>query len=224
MNFFVYYLAFWALQFLWGQEFNLPLLVVGAALVLAVQRWLPSPYLYFKHANKVRLLRAQIDQNPDNVTARRDLARIWIEKGRPRRALELLDQAAKREPDSVELAFLRGRALCDAGDPERALPSLIQVAQKDERFQYGEGYLLAGRALLALGRDAEAEDALLRHVRINSSSVEGWTRLAKARRRQRDGKGATEARREALATFEQLPRFRRRRERWWAWRARLGLG
>ncbi len=224
MNFFIYYAAFWALQLLVQGRIDIPWLIGGAIVIFALRRRLPSPYLYFKHANKVRLLCGQIAQNPDNVTARRDLARIWIEKRRPRRALELLDQAARREPNSVELAYLRGRALCDAGQHEAALAPLVQVAQKDERFHYGDAYLLAGRALLELGRAAEAEDALERHVRINSSSVEGWTRLASARQKQSDSPGAADARREALATFAQLPRFRRRRERWWAWRARIWPG
>lgn len=217
MGYLPYYLV-WAVA---AYVLQHPLLLVAGVVVFLLRRKLPNVYLWAKHARHVKRLKAEIAHNADNVTARRDLAKIWLEKKRPRRALPLVLEARRREPDSVELAFLHGKALLEAGRPEEALGPLVEAAHRDERFQYGDAYLVAGRSLYALGRNAEAEDAFARYAGINSSSVEGRVRLACARRALRDVAGARQAMRDAVDTFRHLPRFRRRPELWWYLRARL---
>lgn len=86
---------------------------------------------------------------------------------------------------------------------------------------YGEAFLVAGKALRALGRVAEAEDAFARYLAINSSSIEGRVLLACVKRELDDAAGAKAAMRDALETFAQVPRFRRRAELGWYLRARL---
>lgn len=217
MGYVPYYLLFlvggWALRY--------PYLLLLAVAVWLLRRWIPDPLLYFKHAGHVRRLKVEIRENADNVTARRDLAKIWLAKNRPRRAIPLLEEARRRDHESEELPFLLGKALFLSGRAEEALPLLVEAAQKNERHLYGESYLVAGKALFKLRRFAEAEDALTRYLAINSSSVEGRVMLACARRELADAEGARQAMREALETFAQVPRFRRRAEWRWYLRARL---
>jgi tetratricopeptide (TPR) repeat protein len=217
MGYLAYYLflfgASWALRY--------PYLLLAAVAVWLFRRWLPDPYLFFKHAGHVRRLHAQIKQNADNVTARRDLAKVWIEKKRPRRAIPLLQEARRRDHESAELPFLLGKALLMAGRSEESLPLLVEAAGRNEKQSYGEAYLVAGKALAKLGRWAEAEDAFARYLSINTSSVEGRVLLACVRRELKDAAGAKQAMREALETFSQVPRFRRRAELKWYLRARL---
>jgi predicted Zn-dependent protease len=215
------YLAYYLLLFGISWALRYPYLLAAVVLVWLGRRWLPDPYLYFKHAGHVRRLRAEIRENADNVTARRDLAKIWLDKRRPRRAIPPLEEARRRDHESAELPFLLGKALLLAGRAEESLPLLVEAAQKNERQRYGEAFLVAGKALRALGRYAEAEDALVRYLAINSSSVEGRVLLACARRDLHDRDGARAATREALETFAQVPRFRRRAELKWYLRARL---
>ena len=213
MGYLPYYLALIAAQQLSGV--SLVWVCVAIAAVFLVRRWLPNPYLFLKHVRRVRRLKGEIAANPDNATARRDLAKVWLEKRRPRRAIPLLEEALRRDRDSLELRFLLGRALCAAGRPEAALAPLIEVAARDERFAYGEPFLVAGRALCKLRRDREAEDAFERYLQINSSSVEGRVRLARVRRELGDKPGARAALDEARRTYHDLPRFRRRPELAW---------
>jgi tetratricopeptide (TPR) repeat protein len=166
-------------------------------------------------------LQAEIADNADNVTARRDLALIWLARRRPERAIELLEAALQGDRDSPELLFLLGKALFMAGRAAESLPLLVAAARQNERLRYGECYLVAGKALRELGRFDEAEDALERYLAINSSSVEGRVLLACTRRARQDHDGAARATREALDTFAQVPRFRRRAEWRWYVRARL---
>jgi tetratricopeptide (TPR) repeat protein len=217
MGYWTYYLLLFGASYL----LRYPWLLAAAAVVWLARRWLPDPYLYFRHAGHVARLKRDIRQNADNVTARRDLAKIWLTKRRPRKAIPLLDEARRRDPDSAELALLAGTARLEAGRAEEALPLLVEAATKNERQQYGQAYLVAGRALAKLARWAEAEDAFGRYLAINSSSVEGRVRLACVRRELKDSTGARAAMREALDTFADVPRYRRRAELKWYLRARL---
>ena len=77
-----------------------------------------------------------------------------------------------------------------------------------------------------LGRLEEAEDALERYVHANSSSVQGFVRLALVRRRRGDEVGSRKALDEARSTWSVVPRYKRRAEiGWWlrAQIARVGL-
>ena len=170
---------------------------------------------------RIRGLRMQVDSNPANITARRDLARIYLARLRPRAALKLLDEARKREPANPELLYLTGVARHRLGDHESALGPLVEAVQADARLHFGEPYLVAGDALTELGRDEEAEDSYERYVDSNSSSIEGHLKLARTRRRRGDRDGAKGALQEALDTFGQLPSFRRRQQLGWWLRAQL---
>ena len=75
---------------------------------------------------------------PPNATARRDLAKIWLEKHRPRRALPLLEQAIARDSKSVELLYLSGVAHLLAGNHDQAVEALVAVTHREPNFQYGE--------------------------------------------------------------------------------------
>ena len=215
------YLAYYL--FLFGASYALryPYLLAAVVVVWLCKRWLPDPYLFFKHAGHVRRLRADIAHNADNVTARRDLAKIWLTKRRPRRAIKLLEEARRRDHESAELPFLLGKALYEAGRAEESLPLLVEAASKNEKQMYGEAFLVAGKALRTLGRFAEAEDALARYGAINHSSVEGRVLLACVKRELKDVAGAKAAMHEALDTFAAVPGFRRRAELKWYLRARL---
>jgi len=219
MGYWAYYLALFGMSYV----LRYPWLIAGAAVVWLGRRWLPDPYLFFRHLGHVRRLKGDIRANADNATARRDLAKIWLAKRRPKRAVPLLDEARVRDPGSAELALLAGTARLEAGQAEAALPLLVEAATLNERQQYGQAYLVAGRALAKLGRWAEAEDAFARYLQINSSTVEGRVRMAAVQRELKHAGDARAALRDALDTFAIVPRYRRRAEIGWYVRARLML-
>jgi tetratricopeptide (TPR) repeat protein len=189
----------------------LVVIVIG----LLARRWLPDPILFLKHQGRVRSLQADIDANPANATARRDLAKIWLVKHRPRRALPLLEEAMARDPDSIELLFLWGVAHLLAGHYEKAVAALVGVAHREPNFQYGDAYLRAADALMALGRWDDADDALERYVRINSSSMEGQVKRVRVCNARNDREGARKAVAELRHVWRTLPAYQRRRQLGW---------
>src|SRR5947207_3354400 len=129
-----------------------PWLAGLAVLALLFRRRLPDPYLFFKYSRRIASLRTQIDANPHNATARRELALIYLDKRRPGKAIRLIEEALVRDPESPDLRYLLGRARLHAGQPEAALPELAAAVEKDPRLAYGEPHLLAGHALMKLRR------------------------------------------------------------------------
>ena len=192
-----------------------PAFLIVIVVGLVARRWLPDPILFFKHQARVRSLQADIDANASNATARRDLAKIWLEKHRPRRALPLLEQAIARDSRSIELLYLSGVAHLLAGNPDKAVEALVAVTHREPNFQYGEAYLRAADALMALGRWDDADDALERYVKINSSSVEArWKRLRVCKARK-DAAGEQTAKADLRHVWRTLPGYQRRKQLSW---------
>jgi predicted Zn-dependent protease len=212
MGYWTYYLI-WILVAYGARH---PWLALGAVVFFALRRFIPDPLVWLQTSGRIRRLRQQIEANQANVTARRDLAVIYLQRLRPRTALKLLDEARQREPKDAELLYLTGLAKLRAGDAKGAIEPLVAAVDIDPRVRFGEPYLVAAEALVKLGILEEAADALHRYTHANTSSVEGRVRLALLERRRGDRNAAKEALREALSTWRQVPGYRRRKElRWW---------
>jgi tetratricopeptide (TPR) repeat protein len=188
---------------------------------LVARRWIPDPFLALKHRARIRSLTVEARTNPGNITARRDLATIWLEKRRPQRALPFVEEALARDPESPELLFLRGLAELYLQHNERALESFLAVVHESPNFRYGEAYLRAADALVAMSRLEDAEDALQRYLKINSSSIEALLKLARVRKARNDAAGAEKARADLRDVWHLLPTFQRRLQLGWYLRARL---
>ena len=78
-----------------------------------------------------------------------------------------------------------------------------------------------GHLYTSLDRLEEAEDSYERYVHTNTSSVEGFTKLARVRKQRGDREGARAALDEAISTFWQVPAYKRRLDVGWWLRAHL---
>lgn len=222
----MYYWLYYVAVLLAYYAVDHPAVLLVIVLFLVARRWLPDPVVLFRTFGRIRQLRAQVRANPANVTARRDLARVYLERLRPGAALQLIDQARERDAHSAELLYLRGTALHRKGRHEDALAPLVEAVERDPRVSFGDPYRVAGDALSRLGRHAEAVDAYDRFLEKNSSSIEGWTKLGLAHRRADEGAEAKQAFEEATTTWGQIPWYSRRKQIGWflrAWVHRLGL-
>lgn len=208
-----YYLAMIFLSY----ALQRPWLMAGILVFFVLRPFVPDPAVLLRTWGKIQSLTTQIEANPANVTARRELAIVWLERLRPRRALELLDEARQRFPRDAELLYLTGVARLRSGNAEGALEPLVQALDIDPKLRRGDPYLVAAEALLSLGRAEEAEDSLERYIQANSSSIQGYVLLAETREKLGNAEGSKQAIVEALDTWRKLPAFRKKGQwTWWA--------
>lgn len=177
-----------------------------------VRSWVPTPGALFGAMSRAGRLREQVRVNKANVTARRDLATIYIDVLRPRKALPLLEEGLTLAPDDAELLFLYGLALHRAGRHEDALSRLLLAIEKDARLRHGMPYFVAGQALLGLKRWDDAADAFERYLDFNSSDVAAHTHLARAYAGSKDVAGAQKWLLAGLETWHALPGSLKRRQ------------
>jgi tetratricopeptide (TPR) repeat protein len=189
-----------------------PYILLGIVAFVVLRPFLPDPVILWRTMGRISTLKRQIEANPANVTARRDLAVVYLDRLRPGRALELVDEARQRFPDDPELLFLKGVAHSKRGEHEAALDPLVKSVDIDPRLRFGEPYRVAGESLRALGRTAEAVDALERFVSSNGSSIEGHVKLSMALREAGDEERSRAALDEAFRTWRQLPSYQRRQQ------------
>jgi len=206
MGRFAYYLVWLGLAY----ATHYPWLAGGAALAYLFRDFLPDPVIWLRTQNTMRALRSDIAANPANAKARRDLARLYLERRKAKAALKLLDEALARHPDDAEMLYLKGLAHVRCGEAEAALAPLVQAVELRPGLLFGEPYRVAADALVATGRLEEAEDALDRFVSANSSSIEGHVKLARVRAMRGDAAGARDALKEALDTWRVVPGFKKR--------------
>ncbi|HYQ15823.1 MAG TPA: CDC27 family protein [Polyangiaceae bacterium] len=176
MGYLGYYAAWLALSYLIRQ----PWLLAGLVVLWLLRGWLPAPGALFGALSRAGRLREQVRVNRANITARRDLATIYIDVLRPGRAIPLLEEGLALAPDDAELQYLHGLALHRAGRHEQALPPLLSAIERDQRLRHGAPYFVAGEVLVALKRWEDAADAFERYQDFNGSDVAAHTWLARA--------------------------------------------
>jgi tetratricopeptide (TPR) repeat protein len=206
-SYFTYYLGWMLLAY----ALRRPWVLAGIVLFLLLRRYIPDPAALLRALARGRKLRAQVAINPANITARRDLANIYLDVLRPRAALALVEEALGRAPNDPELLYLSGVALERSGRHEPALAPLVRAVELDPRVGFGGPYLVAGDALSALGRYEEAVDAYERYVATNGGDVTGYVRLARVQARLGERGSAEEALAEGVTTWHSLPGARKRR-------------
>jgi tetratricopeptide (TPR) repeat protein len=222
MGYWTYYLLTFAIAY----AAQYPALAAVALVFWVARPYLPDPVVWLRTWGRIRALESEITLNPSNMIATRDLARLHLERRRPKKAITLLEKTRQRMAESTrhpqgslddaELLFALGDAKLRAGDIEGALDALVGAVAVAPEIGRGEPYMLATRALMKLERWEEAEDALDRYLGHNKSSLEAYVRLAMVRLKRKDEPGSKEALAEARSTWNVLPAFKRRHEwRWW---------
>jgi len=203
-----YYFAWLAFSYLIRE----PRLLVGLLVLWLLRRLLPPPGAIFGALGRAGRLREQVRVNRANITARRDLATIYLNLLRPRRALPLLEEGLTLAPEDAELIYLYGVALHRAGRHEEALARLLAAIERDGRLRHGHPYFVAGETLLALKRWDDAADAFERYLDFNSSDVAAHTFLARAHAGSKDSAAARKWLLAGLTTWHGLPGAMKRRQ------------
>jgi tetratricopeptide (TPR) repeat protein len=148
----------------------------------------------------LRMLRTSVAQDPRDGDRWVVLGRHLLESARPRAAIAVLLRAQRTPGDHPEAARYLARALGRVGQGRRAVSVLARAAHRNPCEE--ELHMDTAAALLARGREAAAERALLRGLSWNPESALLWAAAAEL---------ALDARRMPLARARLRSALRRNR-------------
>jgi tetratricopeptide (TPR) repeat protein len=181
---------------------------------------LPSPLRVLARWRRAGQLERTLMTNTHDRRARSELAELRIGRGKYAQAVELLKPNLEAGDEDVDTLFLLGVAYLGAGEVAKGELLLEEAAKLSPDYRMGAIELERGRLRLANGDAKGAVEALERFVKGRHGTVEGRTLLAKALDKSGRDADAALMRDEAWKEYVAAPRFQRRRERMWAWRAR----
>jgi tetratricopeptide (TPR) repeat protein len=215
----------WILWYLLARITGSP---IASLLVLVAAWWvadrftvgvLPDPVRALRWWGRIRRLRRTVAHNPHDRRARLELADLLVERRRSREAVEVLRPNLEAGDDDVFTLFTMGTACARAGYHDQGEVFLSEARKLEPGFRLGQIDLELGRMRLGRKDATGARAALETFLALRPSSVEGKVLLARALAEQGDAASARRARDEAWRDYAAAPRFQRRRERLWAWRA-----
>ena len=181
---------------------------------------LPDPVRGWRRWQRRGFLEGVIAHNPHDRRARLELAGAYVDRRAFQTAIDVLKPSLVAGDDDAETLWTMGVACYGAGRAPEAEVFLAEAAASDPGFRLGAIDLELGRGRLAHGDAAKAREALERFLVARRGSVEGRVLLARALDALGDGAAADRLRDEAWREYLGSPLFRRRAERWWAWRAK----
>ncbi|MHB8873939.1 MAG: tetratricopeptide repeat protein [Myxococcaceae bacterium] len=202
---------------------------VLSAVILIVGWWvvdrftlgvLPDPVRLVVRFMKVGKLRRLLEHNPHDRKARYDLAELLVGRRQHGAAVEVLRSNLEAGDDDAPTLFLMGLACLGAGHHEQGEKLFAHAEEAEPKFRHGAIDLERGRHRLARGDFKGAREALERFCAERTGTVEGRVLLARALEGAGDDASGALKRTEAWQEYRTAPRFQRRVERLWAWRAR----
>jgi len=179
---------------------------------------LPSIRKPFRRARQISKLRTTISLNPNDVSAKYELARLLSERKKYAEAKDLFLQIENRYEQSAEYWVELGRVNLKLGLLQEGEAQVLQGLEINRRAQYGQPYLRLAEAFRNTDRD-KALHYVSQFQEIHTSSSEAYYlagSMYKALGRTEDAKRAFA---ESTAIYRSLPKYKKRQERGWALRS-----
>lgn len=179
---------------------------------------LPSISKPFRRSRNISRLRQQITLNQFDVSSKRELARLLLERRKFAEAYDLLQAVQASSDSSAEYWNDLGTASLGLGRIEEGETHILRALQLNERVKYGEPYLHLASAY----RTVDPQKALqyaAKFGEIQSSSSEAFYLLGVLYQSLDQKVEAKRALDESIAIYRTLPKYKKRHERKWALRS-----
>jgi len=193
------------------------------ALVYIVAEVLPDlgllrdSFKVFPRRKRIYELESMILDNP-SAGNYEELADLYLEEGRFRRARECYDKAISSRTDSLDPFYRRALAAMQMGDYAAAVPDLERVVSRESKYDFHRALGLLADAYAQTGQDEKA-DVLFREATKMSTLSETYYNYASFLLTQQRIAEARDWAQRILAKKATLPRYLKRRERPWFRRA-----
>jgi tetratricopeptide (TPR) repeat protein len=211
---------FFLLSWLLGNPF-LAIIILLLILYFIDRRYVglfPSLSKPFKRSRNIGRLRQQLAASPFDVSAKRELARLLLERKKYTEALRLLEEAKDFSESSAEFWDDLGAACLGLGRIEEGEVHILHALSLNERVKYGQPYLRLASAF----RERDPQKALqyaARFGEIQSSSSEAYYLLGSLYQSLGSKEEAKRAYTESIEVYRSLPKYKKRQERGWALRS-----
>lgn len=199
---------------------------VGALVYISIEvipdlGLLRTSFKVFPRRKRIRELEAAILDNP-SAGNHEELADLYMEDGSFARARQNYDKAISARTDSLDPFYRRGICALEMADFPAAMADLEQVLKHDFKYDFYRAAGLLAHAYANTGQSEKAE-ALFREVVKISTLSETYYNYATLLAAQRRTAEAREWAQRILDKKPNMPRYLRRRERPWFWKANLLL-
>lgn len=177
----------------------------------------PSLRKPFKRLSQISKLRQQVAMSPHDVSSRRELARLLMERKKYQEAYDIFLGVEQALANSADYWSDRGISALKLGLITEGRRDISQALAMNERVKYGEPYLQLALTLAP----SEPELALkyaAKYSEINSSSIEAYYLLGKLYKDMGHNEKAKQAWTEGAGIYRALPKYQKRKERKWALR------
>src|SRR5690606_33760705 len=131
-------------------------------------------------------------------------------------------QAIERDAEDLDSRFGRGLARLEMGQVDQAVEDLAEVVRADPNFKFYEAALALARAYEELGEDEQAARTY-QDILDRTPLSAAYHGLAKLLDKHGQPGRARELMQEILNKQTGMPRYLRRQERPWVWKARAFL-
>ena len=199
---------------------------IGAAVYFFVEvlpgfNWKMPVFERWERARRREWLEKLVSESPSQE-ALCELALIRGKDGDHPRAIELYGQALRRDPEDRESLYGRGLSAMETGDYASAVKDLTALAKAEPSYRLQEGNLALAEAYEGLGEPDKASQ-VYRSILKRTQVSQAYFCLGRLLANQGEIGQAREMMQEIIMKQAGLPRYLRRRERPWVWRARKFL-
>jgi tetratricopeptide (TPR) repeat protein len=178
---------------------------------------------------RLRTRRDEIDQllrkinHLDRPHHMLQLGAVYARQGRVAQAAEWFRRALDKEPDSLDAQYRLALCLYQQGEYSQAMELLERVHAAKPDHDYGQAYLRLAQSHQQLGNWDRASEVYERFLRYYPGQPEGCYHYAILQEGRQNRARAAELMQELIFSVHHSPRFQRRRNRHWAFKARWWL-
>jgi len=185
--------------------------------------FIPDPFKAFRKAGRIRELQKIVAINTHDARSLKELGICMIEKKDYRSAREYLEKAASKLSDDPEFNYYYGLAIARCGDIQKGRELVDAALIRSPGLKYGEPLIMFAEVYIDNGDFKGALPLLERFEKIHSSSSRGFYRTGFVKMKLGGKEEGTAYLKKAIAVFKASPRFKRKVDRKWAWKARALL-
>ena len=220
-KFFLFYILYWML--------GNPIIALLIILLLSftIDRtffgFVPDPLKAFKTAGRIKELRRIVTINPYDARSLKELGIFMFEKKKYGKAVEYFEQAANKMSDDPEFNYYFGISLARNGDIRKGWEYIAAALEASPGLKYGEPYLMMAEVFIDNGDYNSALPLLESFVKIHTSSSRGFYQMGLVKLKLGMKEEGMQYLKKSIEVFKASPRFKRKLDRKWAWKARALL-